>query len=132
MRNPADLQEPEQMDWVTLEDKRAALRRFRKAGADRVGIPQLAHMMDLDPSTIRNGLARRDGKQECADLDDLIWLLDPLYRQQKAGMCGEVLSRPPDLSPEQALREALAMAQAGEFGNAGLRALTDLYARVKR
>ena len=93
-----------QMDWISIEDRRASSRLLLEQAAERVGIAQLAHLLNEEPSTLRNQLAYRDRKRPSADLADLVWLLDEQYRHQKAGLCGEVVQRPPDMTPEEAFR----------------------------
>lgn len=119
-----------QIDWISLDDKRAALRRARSLGAERVGIVNLAHWLDQDPSTVRNQLAYRDRKTPSAEIDDLVWLLDREFRQQKAGQAGELLIRPPDLTAEEALRLLLVRAQSS-WDKRALAEVTDIVGRVK-
>lgn len=119
-----------QIDWIALEDKRAALRLALEKGAERVGINNLAHWLKQDPSTIRNQLAHRDRKTPSSELEGIVWLLDRLYREQKAGQTGETLLRRPDLTEADALRLILAKAQAS-WDRRALAEVADILGRVK-
>lgn len=119
-----------QIDWIGLEDKRAALRLALEGGAERVGVLHLAHWLGQDPSTIRNQLAHRDRKTPSAELEHLVWLLDRTYREQKAGQTGETLLRRADLSEAEALRLILAKAQAS-WDRRALAEVSDILGRVK-
>lgn len=101
-----------QIDWISLDDKRAAARKLLEVAAERIGIPELAHWLDEDPSTLRNQLAYRERKRPSGEMFILAFFLDDEFRKLLVGQCGEVLSRPPDLSPSQGIREILALAQA--------------------
>lgn len=119
----------EQIDWVSFDDKRACLRKLLTAGAEEVGIPELSHWLDEDPSTLRNQLAHRDRKRPSAELEGLVWLLSRTYRERKAGQTGEVLSRPPTLTADEALRVLFAKAQAG-WDRRALAEIADVLSRV--
>jgi hypothetical protein len=118
-----------QIDWISMDDKRASCRRLLADAAERVGIPNLAHWLDEDPSTLRNQLAHRERKRPSAELEDLVWLLDAEYRRLKAGVTGEVLTRPPDLTDGEALRLIHAKAQAG-WDRRALAEIADILSRV--
>jgi hypothetical protein len=113
-----------QIDWVQLDDHRASMRRLLKAAADRIGILHLAHTLEQDPSTIRNQLAYRDGRCPSWELAALCFLLDSDFRSRAVGLCGEMLTKPGDLSPEEALRLIAAKA-CSEWDK---RALADVHA----
>jgi hypothetical protein len=132
-RNGAEnfVSEAEQIDWVRIEDHRASMRRLLKASADRVGVPHLAHTLEQDPSTIRNQLAYRDGRCPSWELAALCFLLDSDFRSRAVGLCGEVLTKPGDLSPEEALRLIAAKA-ASEWDKRALADVHSIMGRVKR
>jgi hypothetical protein len=119
-----------QLDWLHLDDNRAQLARLLEAAAERVGIAELAHQLHEDPSTLRNQFAHRERKRPSADAEALVYLLDRRYRHDKAAVCGEVLTRPADLTPEEALRELYVRAQAQGAVLKG--DVADLMARTKR
>lgn len=119
----------EQIDFIRLEDHRAAARRLLSESVYRVGLTEVAHKLEEDPSTITHQLRRDGNKRPSADLEQLCFLLDPEYRKGLAALCGELLSHPPDLTPEDALREAIARSSKGYLDKAELAAL---YARTKR
>ena len=119
-----------QTDWVSFADHRAQQRRLLKASVDRLGLARVAGVVGQAPSTISNQLSGLDAnKRPSADLHDVCWLLDPTYREHYAGVLGEVLSRPPDLTPEQALRDLAVKAQAR--GYVAVEDVTALLARTR-
>lgn len=125
------MSDAEQIDWVSLDDHRASLRRLLKVSAERIGVCQLAHQLDEDPSTLRNQLAMREGKRPSWDLAALCFLLDPDFRAKAVGLCGEEVRRVGDLSPEEALR----LIQAKACANWDRRAVADVHevmARVRK
>jgi hypothetical protein len=71
--------------------------------------------MREDPSTIDNQLARRGSRRPSSDLADLCDDLDPVYRSAKAALSGELLVRPPDMTPEETVRALLVEAQSKGF-----------------
>lgn len=120
----------EQMDWIGLADKRAAIARARAASVYRIGLSEVAHQLGEDPSTISNQIKHVGNRRESADLDDTCWLLDRVFREQKAGQAGEVLVRPADLTAEEALRLIVAKAQSS-WDRRALAEVADIVARVK-
>lgn len=123
--------EPEQFDL--FEDRRAQLRRLRIASVQRLTLTRVADVLGKDPSTVANWLSGADpSKRASADLHDVCWVLDPVYRRDCTAVMGEVLSRPPDLSPEQAMREVAALATSGEFGNGSKEKVFAIYRRMRR
>lgn len=107
----------EQLDWIRLDDHRAQLALLLERAAERVGVDRLAHWLHEDPSTLRNQLARRERKRPSSDLEDLVWLLDPQYRHDKAAVTGELLTRPADLTPEQVANEIGVLAGAKGYAS---------------
>lgn len=120
----------EQIDWIALDDQRSAARRLLEQSANRIGIAELSHWLGEDESTVRNQLAYRDRRRPSAELEHLCWLLDGEYRRLKANLKGEVLSKPPDLTPEQALREIAVRAQA-EWGRCAATDVAGVLARTR-
>lgn len=106
------MENTEQIDWVSIEDKRACLRKLLADGAERVGIPQLSHWLNEDPSTLRNQLAHRERKRPSAELENLVWLLDAEYRQDKAGQCDELVVPKAKYTADEALRLIIARAES--------------------
>ena len=124
---------PEPIEQFDLfEDRRAQRRRLRAASVARVGLTRVADLLNKDPSTVANWLSGADpSKRASADLDDVLWVIDPVYRHDSAAIMGEVIQRPPDLEPEDAMREIAALATAGEFGNAAKAKVFAIYQRMK-
>lgn len=124
----------ESIDQFDLfEDRRAQLRRLRTASVARLGLTRVADVLHKDPSTVSNWLSGVDpSKRASADLEDVCWALDHIYRRDKAAVMGEVISRPPDLTPEQAIREVVALATAGEFGNGAKDKVFAIYRRTRQ
>jgi len=119
----------EQLDWVGFEDQGASLDHMVRASVERIGVVIVARHLEETPSALRNQLAGRRGLPE--GTWSICWRLDSVFRASAADAMGEVLSRPPDLTPEQAMREVVALCTAGEFGNAGKEKLYAIYQRMK-
>lgn len=99
-------------DFIGREDRLAARRRLLEESVRRLGLSEVAHQVKEDPSTIDNQIARRGKRRPSADLADLCEDLDPVYRAGKAALMGELLVRPPDMTPEEAMRALLVEAQS--------------------
>jgi hypothetical protein len=101
------------------------------------GFPPIAsasrtsHTLEQDPSTIRNQLAYRDGRCPSWEVAALCFLLDSDFRSRAVGLCGEILTKPGDLSPEEALRLIAAKA-ASEWDKRALADVHSIMGRVKR
>lgn len=119
-----------QMDWIGFEDQGASLDKMVRDSVERIGVVIVARHLEETPSALRNQLAGRRGLPE--GTWSICWRLDPVFRAQCANAMGEALSRPPDLSAEQAMREILVLATAGEFGNAAKEKVFELGRRMKR
>lgn len=123
--------EPEQFDL--FEDRMAQAGRLLRASVDRLGLTRVSGIVGKDPSTISHQLSGLDpGKVPSAKLHFACWFLDPRYRADMAGLCGEVLARSPDLDPEDVVREVIVLAGAGEFGNTGRERVLGLVARMRK
>lgn len=118
----------EQIDWIRFEDEGAQYDHLLLASVERVGIDVVARHLGITPSALRNQIAGRRKMQ--AGTSSICWRLDPEFRAALADMKGEVIARPPDLTPEEALREAMVHAQAR--GYIDCRDLARLYARTKK
>jgi hypothetical protein len=105
----------EQLDFIGMDDRLAARRRLLDESVRRLGLNEVAHQLREDPSTIDNQLARRGPKRPSADLADICDDLDPVYRAAKAALMGELLVRPPDMTPEETVRALLVEAQSQGF-----------------
>ena len=92
------LSEPEQMDWIRFEDQRAQLIHLEIASVERIGVVQVARLLSETPSALRNQMAGR--RKMPPGTFAICWLLDPEFRLACAGLMGEELHRPPDLTPE--------------------------------
>jgi hypothetical protein len=127
-----------QTDWIGADEKIRSMRFALKAGAYRIGIAALAHMVGLDETTLRNQLdwrPRPDGKgfwKPSADVELRVFEMDKQYREQKLGQCGERIAPIEDLDPMEFARQVVAWAIAGEFGNLNRDRLLDLYQRVRK
>lgn len=118
----------EQIDWIRFEDEGAQYDHLLLASVVRVGIDVVARHLRITPSALRNQVAGRRKMQ--AGTSSICWRLDGEFRTALAALKGEVLSRPPDLSPEAALREAMARAQARGYIDS--RDLAEIYTRTRR
>lgn len=117
-----------QIDWIGFEDEGVQLDHLVRASVQRTGVELVARHLDETPSALRNQLAGRRKLPE--GTWSICWRLDPEFRADCAALKKEVLSRPPDLSPEEALREATVKAQARGYIDA--RDLAIIYARTKK
>jgi hypothetical protein len=113
-----------------VEDLLARGRRLLHAAADRVHLLELAEHLHEDPSTLRNQLERRERKRPSADLLLVTYLLDEQLQEDMARLVGKELSEPPDLTPEQFAREAVAYAQQHADRTTAAH-LVELYRRVR-
>lgn len=102
--------EPEQMDWLRFEDNRAQLHHLLLSSVERVGVVEVARHLGETPSALRNQVAGRRALPPGAF--SICFLLDAEFRAAAVGVTGEVLSRPADLTPEEALRLLAVEAQA--------------------
>lgn len=119
---------PEQTDWIRFEDNLAQVHHLTLASVERLGIPLVARFLRETPSALRNHVAGR--RTLPPGTFAICYLLDPVFRRDLAGVCGEVLTKHADLTPEQALREAYATTSAQGFISKS--DLADLMARTKR
>jgi hypothetical protein len=119
----------QQIDWISMDDKRAALRKLLADGAERVGITELSHWLNEDPSTIRNQLAHRERKRPSAELEHLVYLIDAEYRRLKAGQCGETICPVPNLTADEAIRLIVAKAESS-WGKHAMSEVAGIVARV--
>ena len=104
---------PEQLDWLRLEDNRASAFMLVAASVERLGVALVAAHMGQTPSALRNQLAGRRSLPDGCFI--FCWLLDPLFRSALAGLCGEELIKPPDMTPEEAFRALTAEVIANGF-----------------
>ena len=119
--------EPEQMDWIRLEDERASFARLLIASVQRIGIDEVARLLGETPSALRNQVAGRRALPP--GTTGICFLLDRQFRADAVGLKGEVLSRPPDLSPEEALR--LLAVEAGAKGYVPTERVQELLSRMR-
>jgi hypothetical protein len=94
----------EQLDMLKMEDGIFALRRAHDMAAQRIGIGELAHKLDEEPSTLVHQF-KRDGKKR-PSADSAFWclILDDEFLRIAAALRGYLLTRPADLTPEEAMR----------------------------
>lgn len=117
----------QQMDWITFEDEGAQLDMLLLASVERCTIAEVAKHLKVTPSHLRNIVAGR--RTMLPGTFSICWRLDPIFRAACAALKKEVLSRPPDLTPEQSLREIVTKAQAKGF--VALEDVAALYARTR-
>lgn len=127
-----------QIDFLETADQRSRLRRYLASAAERFGIDLLAHQLDLDDSTLRNqlGYRKRTDKggvwRPSFDAFVELWIADQRFRRECLAVCDETIEEVEHNTPEQSLREIVAMAEAGEFGREATVRIKDLYRRTKK
>jgi hypothetical protein len=127
-----DFAEKNSEQFDLFEDDFASCKRLLSESVARLGLSRVADIIRKDPSTIANQLSGVDpSKRPSADLVFVCWLLDPEFRIALAKLKKEVISRPPDLEPEDALREIAVRAQAC-FDKRALSDVNEILARTAR
>lgn len=119
--------EADQLDWISFEDEGAQLEILLLASVEQ-NLLEAAKHLRVTPSHLRNIVAGR--RTMLPGTFSICWRLDAGFRAACAAVKKEVLSRPPDLSPEQALREMMAAARAKGF--VALEDVSGLYARTRK
>jgi hypothetical protein len=115
-----------------FEDHLAACKRLLVESVHRLGLSRVADIIHQDPSTVSNQISGVDPKKRpSAQLVFVCWLLDREFRIALAKLKKEFLSKPPDLEPEDALREIAVRAQAS-FDKRALADVNEVLARVRR
>lgn len=122
------MSEAAQFDWVGFEDEGAQLDHLVRAAVQRLSVELVARHLEETPSALRNQVAGRRKLPE--GTWSICWRLDAQFRADCAALKKEVLSRPPDLSPSDALREAVVKANARGYIDAA--ELAAIYARTKK
>lgn len=117
-----------QIDWISFEDEGAQLHMLVIASVERIGITEVARHLHVTPSHLRNIIAGR--RTMLPGTFSICWRLDPVFRADCAALKKEVLSRPPDLSPEDFAREVVARSQAKGF--IASEDVASLYSRMRR
>jgi hypothetical protein len=130
----------EQFDLFDSGDREQRARVRIRQAAKRYGESELATGLHLDEKTLGNQMARR--KRE--DKPNSFWKLneDAVLRlfYSRTAVCARNCSTSLDeeiadveaIEPEDAFRDVVAMALAGEFGNAGREKVLGLQRRVKK
>lgn len=110
------------------------LRRMEDA-ADEIGRDRICYALCISETTLSRQLREADEKKASGKL--LAYLLKHeksgrLAKWLVADYAGFLPPRKPDvLSPAEAMREVVAMAMAGDVGNAAKERIVDLYQRMK-
>gem|GEM_PF-4744747 len=133
------IEQEAQQDWIGASEQIRANRLSLKRAAFRIGIAELAHLVGLDETTLRNQLdwrPRKDGSGNCwkpsADVEFNIFLLDRQYRIEKLGQCKERIAPIEDLTPMDFARHVVAKAVAGGFHPSDRDELLALFQRVEK
>lgn len=129
----------EQQDWIGADERTRQNRHSLKRAAHRIGIAALAHMLDLEETTLRNQLdwrPRNDGKGGCwkpsADVEFIVFAMDKQYRNERLGQVGERIAPIEDLDPMDFVRHVIAKAIAGGFHPTDRDELLGMFQRVKK
>lgn len=129
----------EQFDLFDSGDREQRARVRIRQAAKRYGESELATGLHLDEKTLGNQMARR--KRE--DKPNSFWKLnedavlrlfftDRRLREELLDLLDEEIADVEAIEPEDAFRDVVAMALAGEFGNAGREKVLGLQRRVKK
>lgn len=128
-----------QLDLYEDADRESRARVFLQQAAERYGFAELAAKLKIDESTLRNQLSYRKRSDKADSFwrpsAECVWTLffaDRRLRGELLALCGEEIADVDPVTPEAALRDVVAMAIAGEFGNAGREKVVALSRRVKR
>ena len=132
-------EETEQFDLFDAGDREQRARVRIRQAAKRYGESELATGLHLDEKTLGNQIARR--KRE--DKPNSFWKLnedavirlffaDRRLRAELLELIDEEIADVEAIEPEDAFRDVVAMALAGEFGNAGRERVLGLQRRVKK
>jgi hypothetical protein len=128
-----------QLDFLREADGMTRLRGCLRKAADRYGIPELAHRLDIDESTLRNQLdyRRRQDKSNgfwkpSADCVLALLLDDRRFREDVLSVNDERIEDVEPVEPLAALRDIYVKAQSNEWGTAARQEIAGLYRRVKK
>lgn len=129
----------EQFDLYEPGDREQRARVLTRRAARRYGETELGTSLDLDGRTMRNQLDRRKREDKANSFwklsEDAVWKLffsDRQFRAELLALCDEEIADKEVFEPEDFMRDAVALALAGEFGNAGREKILSMQRRVKK
>jgi predicted ArsR family transcriptional regulator len=131
--------ETAQLDWIEPLDQMSKGRARARDAAERYGIPELAHHLHLDESTLRNQIEYRKRLDKAhsfwrpsQDCTLELFFSDRRLREELLALCEERIEDIERQSPEDALRDIVAKARSGEWGRAAREEITTLYRHVRK
>lgn len=135
----SDLLDEGQIDFVKSADALTRQRGYLRTAADRFGIPELAHALKVDDSTLRNQLDYRPRKDKpnsfwrpTADAVFALWPFDRRYRSEMLSVCDEKIEDDEPLDPEVIVRDLYARGVADEYGKAFRAYISEQMRRMRK
>lgn len=135
----ADLLDEGQFDFVKTADAMTRQRGYLRSAAERYGIPELAHTLKIDDSTLRNQIdyRRRLDKspslwKPSADCLFTLWPLDQRLRAEMLSVCHEKIEDEAPLDPELIVRDLYSRGVSDEYGKAFREYITEQMRRMRK
>jgi hypothetical protein len=121
---------PTQLDWFRFEDILHEADELLCKRAQDFGVKELAFRLKVKPGTIHNQLSHDDEKKPSFELALLVAYLDDEFRAKLMALFGDVLSKPPDLEPSDALQ--MIGERSPSWGKHTHSEVSSILARVRR
>ena len=113
---------------------RRVLKVLEQTVDEEIGRAQVCYALHLSEQLLSKQFSGAEGKEPRATL--ILYALKHAKTERLASAVTEYsghlpLQRPEQVDPEQAMRDVVALALAGEMGNAGREKVLAIYARMK-